>query len=89
MTKLIAGTDIYYTGDMANQESYGTIEEVSTNRFGTNLAIRMEDGHIINVSPLSFAPGPGRRFYTKAEWKAQRAANITAMQERFRNMGIR
>lgn len=82
------GTDIYYTGDMANHESYGTIEKITDGRFGRNIAIRMEDDHIINVSPASFSPGPGRRFYTKAEWLAERAAKIAEMQARFREMDI-
>ena len=38
------GTRIYYTGDMANNEDYGTVTDVTSGRFGTHVVIRLDDG---------------------------------------------
>ena len=89
MATLFVGCDIHYTGDMANHEADGTITAITDSKWGRNIAIKIESGEIINVTPASFSPGPGRRFYTKVEWMAQRQAKIAAMNDTFRSMGIK
>lgn len=81
------GARIYYTGDMANGASYGTIVEwIPSDRFQDQLRIRFDeprfegdDDRETVVTPISFEPGPGRRFYMAAEWDALRAEKIEAM----------
>ena len=34
MTELETGTNIYYTGDMANHNGYGTITEITNSEWG-------------------------------------------------------
>ena len=76
---LFIGCDIHYTGDRANHEADGTITAITDSKWGRNITIKMESGKIINVTPTAFSPGPGRRFYVKAEWMAQRQTKIAAM----------
>ena len=67
---LEVGTEIYYTGDRANASDYGYIGQIDSSRWGTNITIQLNEGGRFVVPPTAFAPGPGRRFYTKAEWRA-------------------
>ncbi len=69
---LSIGTEIYYTGDMANSEGEGVI--VGTG--GRNLAIKLDDGRDMVIHPAAFVPGPGRRFMTMVERKAERSAAL-------------
>ena len=83
-TQYPPGTRIYYTGDMANQPSTGTI--IATHpptRFGgQSVDIRLDDDYITDNPPppadnphiirmlllTSFAPGPGQRFHLLTDW---------------------
>lgn len=74
---LEVGTEIYYTGDMANASGFGYVGEVKRDeRFGTQLVLQLDDGRRFSVSPMQFQPSPGRRFCTKAEWEAEREERI-------------
>jgi len=42
------GTRIYYGGDMANDEGFGTITSQTTDKFGTFVGIKMDDGREMN-----------------------------------------
>jgi len=88
--KMTAGTRIYYTGDMANLESEGTIYNVVDSlRWGLSYDLHLDDGRIFRgVFPTSFTPGPGRRFWPLAEWEERRAERIKEMQVRCREMGL-
>ena len=85
------GTRIYYTGDRANCEDFGTIVDVRPpNRFAPlSYDIKLDDGRVfLGIWDLSFSPGPGRRFWTEKEWEENRQARIKAMQERRIELGI-
>ena len=86
MDNLKEGTEIYYTGDMANIDGFGVISEERPGEWGRRDHIKMEDGRAFWLGPESFSPGPGRRFMTKAEWKAHREARIKEMKERWEFM---
>jgi len=76
------GTKIYYTGDMANAEDFGVVIEQSTNKWGDQVDIRLDDGRIFKgVSPLNFG-GLGRRFVLRTEYDAERQAKIDAFVNR-------
>ena len=38
------GTEIYYTGDMANKQGFGTITNIKTSRWGTYYYMSYDDG---------------------------------------------
>jgi hypothetical protein len=81
---LVAGERIYYTGDAANADGFGAIVLVdSSGRFGTQVKIKMDDGRSFWISPAHFVPGPGRRFMTKKEYDAERAARIAAFEQSY------
>lgn len=76
MHELIIGTRIYYTGDMANASDHGMITaERPANRFAPlSYDITLDDGRTFKgVWAIAFDPGPGRRFWTDAEYEADRA----------------
>ena len=53
--KLETGTRIYYGGDMANDEGFGTITEMKTDRWGSHVEITMDDGREIKVDEIAFS----------------------------------
>ena len=74
------GTRIYYNGDMANDEGFGTITSQQTDKFGDFLTIKMDDGRefksltIANFSD-EYLGHCGTRFVTKEAYeKFHRAA---------------
>ena len=82
---LPVGTEIYYTGDMANADGYGTITKVrEATRFAPiSYDITMEGGREIKGLYFQmFQPSPGRRFWLKAEHEAEREARIAQMRAR-------
>jgi proteasome lid subunit RPN8/RPN11 len=79
------GDRIYYTGDQANESSEGIITKLvpatKYNPFGYN--IHLDNGHEFKiVSPLSFEPSPGRRFWLLSEWKEKRQKDLEAFKQR-------
>ncbi len=94
MTKydnLTAGTEIYYTGDMANADGYGTITKVrEPTRFApVSYDIAMADGREMRgIYHHAFQPTIGRRFWLKTEHEAERAKRIAEMQLRLANAHI-
>ncbi len=94
--KYKVGTRIYYTGDMANRESAGTITRFHPpGRFNPE-AVDIEydeerfEGDTERSSRmvylLGFKPGPGRRFLLLEEYEANRDKAIKDMQERYKKM---
>ena len=86
------GDRIYYTGDMANGSSEGTITacnpatayipesvdiEYDEPRFGGDTMKSRK------VLLQNFSKGPGRRFYLLEEWNAERQAALKAFQEKY------
>lgn len=76
------GTRIYYTGDMANESSWGTVTGIAGGRFGTQVCVALDTGRD------AWVPAPmigerydgtcGVRFVTKAAYDAWRAERIAA-----------
>jgi len=73
--KFTVGTRIYYTGDMANDEGFGTITDLDSDpQWGNSMTISMDDGRVMNkMSPVIFSPvyaGNGStRFVTEEAYK--------------------
>ena len=80
---LTKGTAVYYSGDMANEEGFGSIIMVTEDRWGTHLHILMNDGRTMVLAPHEFSDKylghGGTRFVTRAaydEWKSNLFAKI-------------
>lgn len=66
---IIVGTEIYYSGDMANESGFGVVTDITD----TFIFVTLDDGRTIRPHKLSFEPGPGRRFVTKKFRDEERA----------------
>ena len=83
-TKLQTGDRIYYTGDMANGESFGTIpDRIEDPKWGLKYNVEFDDERFDGddrtsrgVMPASFITGPGQRFKTMDQYETERAAAI-------------
>ena len=88
------GTEIYYTGDMANHPGKGTVKAHHKNagwsevmdieikgEWDTFTESYTEDREFKGLGMAHFAPGPGRRFWTLKEWKEDQGAKLDAMQK--------
>jgi len=65
------GTRIYYTGDQANIEDYGTVTKFNdpTKYSPQTVDIKLDDGRVFKMIYLSaFTNGPGQRFYLATDW---------------------
>lgn len=67
------GTEVYYTGDMANAPAWGEIVEVKSDKFNPIVYMIKLDGieRLLRIFPAQFT-GPGRRFMLAEEKKAER-----------------
>jgi hypothetical protein len=81
-------TRVYYTGDMANIESEGTICKVNNSpEWGLSYDIVLDDGRLLRgIHAIGFNPSPGRRFFPLAEWMALRAERLKQAQERYQEI---
>jgi len=75
------GTRIYYGGDMANDEGFGTITSQQTDKFGDFLTIKMDDGREFrSLSPALFSEEylghGGTRWVTEEAFKKFRDESI-------------
>ena len=87
------GEEMYYTGDRANNEAWGRIAaEHNDPRWGRSWDIewRPEDEKPITrgLTANHFTPGPGRRFWFRDEWEAERLLKISAMTTRRADLGL-
>lgn len=78
---LAVGTEIYYTGDMANQAGFGkVVNHRLSARWGDSVDLLMDDGREMKgMMPVMFDKSIGRRFMLASEYRAERAAKIEAM----------
>ena len=81
--KISVGTDIYYTGDMANAPGLFVVQTIEPCKwYGLSISL-VETGEqsfgrkIRSLTPSSFDPGPGRRFETLEYRKQRRAEYLT------------
>lgn len=85
--KLTEGTAIYYGGDMANDDGFGTIIKIhpATRYGGEEVEIGMDDGRNFTVSPLAFSETylghGGTNFVTKEAYDAWRLASLAQIAE--------
>lgn len=74
-TKMKVGQEIYYTGDMANREGWGTITQVMPCKFDEFVyTYEMTDGRVFNLTPKiigqKYEGHGGTRFVTLEAYKA-------------------
>lgn len=73
---LTKGTRVYYNGDMANPDGFGTItEEIPADRFmGEQVKIELDDGREMTIAKHMFSKEykghGGTRFVTKVAYDA-------------------
>lgn len=76
---LTKGTEIYYSGDMCNENGFGVVTKSFSNRFGDFVDISMDDGRKMDgLSITSFSPSykghGGTRFVTVEAFRAYHEA---------------
>ena len=77
MVNLKKGTEIYYSGDMANKGGFGVVTKRYWDKYGNHVDIKMDDGREfkqIYVSAFSreYLGHGGTRFVTKEAYLKQR-----------------
>ena len=75
LDELKEGTRIYYGGDMANSDGFGTIVKSNAEKWGQFVFIKMDDGRDINRLTIAafssqFLGHGGTRFVTLAAYNA-------------------
>jgi len=80
------GTRIYYNGDMANDEGFGTITSQQSDKFGDFLTIKMDDGREFrSLSPALFSEEylghGGTRWVTEEAYKKFNQAAIERLEK--------
>lgn len=84
LENLAVGTEIYYTGDMANVGGFGKVAKQVDDNWGARVDIVMNDGRRWKAIPVcSFDPSPGRRFQLKAEYIADRQKRIDVRRQNY------
>ena len=78
------GTKIYYRGDIANEEGFGKITELISNKWGEYFSTRLEDGREQKSVPLfmmsDFDTGNGStRFCTLTAYQKRRQKMIAGL----------
>jgi hypothetical protein len=80
------GDRFYYTGDMANGDSFGTITARIEDKWGLSYNVEFDDERFDGdtktahrLMPMSFTAGPGQRFKTLAQYDAERKAAVARM----------
>ncbi len=84
--QLTKGQRVYYTGDRANSEDYGTIIDViPADRYAPErYTIELEDGRIFKgVYGIMFDDEIGRRFWPAEEWGADRKRRMDEFKARY------
>ena len=89
---LPVGSEVYYTGDVANPPGKGRVKAHRKSAGGGSMDIEIEGRdwdtgswsyakgrEFLRLTPAHFAPGPGRRFWTLEEWRADRRAKMEAL----------
>ena len=90
-------TEVYYTGDMANHSGRGFVQNFRQNFRENSMGRSMDivikgewdavteaytkDRKFNGLTMAHFAPGPGRRFWTMDEWRADRKAKIEQQEQ--------
>jgi len=92
------GDRVYYTGDMANCPSYGTVTAYHprTQYRPESVSIKHDDERFEGdterfsryVPIIAFKPHPGRRFWLASEYDADRQAQTEAFAADLRARGI-
>ena len=76
------GTRIYYTGDLANQSSWGTLSEIKRGRFGEQVCVLLDTGRACWVPPAMignvYHGTCNPRFVTEAAYNAWRDERLAA-----------
>ena len=77
------GSRIYYTGDRANVDGFGTItEQHLSDRWADQVTITMDDGRVIRIPTAAikaqYSGDYGTRFVTAEAFTAYRTAQLKA-----------
>ena len=89
--ELTEGTRIYYTGDMANNESFGHIIKSWHDKWGSWVDIHLDDGRILNmighhVFSEEYLGYGGTRFVTETAYYVHRDKQLQAL---YKSIGVK
>ena len=87
------GTEVYYTGDVANQDGFGTVVNVRKHfdrgqwDYSYDLHFPANDSEgertFKGIYQAMFDGAPGRRFMLKSEYDADKAAKLATMRANY------
>jgi hypothetical protein len=82
------GQRFYYTGDQANNSSFGEIvEQISATKYTQfSYKIKFEDGRESVIMHQSFSPSIGQRFKTIEQYNEERANKMEQLYKQFPNL---
>jgi len=71
------GERIFYIGDMANPEGWGTITDIKDDEWGLRYTITLKDNRVCReIYPAMFDKSPGQRFKTETQVKQEQAEHL-------------
>jgi len=92
MKELKLNDEVYYTGDMANNDGFGIITNIVSDKWGTKITIKLDDDRIFTTSVSSFGEYKGTcnpRFTTKESYDNFRNNQMEILHKRLVEMGIK
>jgi hypothetical protein len=71
------GERIFYTGDIANPEGWGTISDIKDDEWGIRYTVTLKDGRVLReLYPAMFEKSVGQRFKTENQVKQEQAEHL-------------
>ena len=71
------GEHIFYTGDMANPEGWGSITDIKDDEWGLRYTVTLKDGRVFpSTFPAMFEKSAGQRFKTENQIKQEQAERL-------------
>ena len=71
------GDRIFYTGDIANPEGWGTISDIKDDEWGVRYTVTLKDGRVLReLYPAMFEKSVGQRFKTENQVKQEQAEHL-------------
>jgi len=87
---LAPGVKVFYGGDMANREDWGTVTAINSDRWGACVVVAWDSGRQSSLSVALFSPEylghGGTRFVTQAAYRLWREAQLSSLRRALPNL---